>query len=135
MHCCFMCLSVSICFHHSLFLHFPCTVPTLFFHFSFTFHFFEFSYTFPSHSFTFLSLFLHCSFTINFPSVSFHFLHFSFTFTFRCSFIVPSLFFYFFLVFCVSVLSLFFLKTSFRIQPGIQIRTDSFQHKSVFLSM
>ena len=99
MHCqCFMCLSVLTFFHHSLFLHFPCTVPARFF--SFTFTFLNFSYTFPSRSFTFLSLFfLHCSFTINFPSVSLHFLNFSFTFTF----IVPSRFFYFFLTVCFSL--------------------------------
>ena len=118
MHCqCFMCLSVLIFFHHSLFLHFPCTVPTLFFHFSFTFTFLQFSYTFPPRSFTFLSLFLHCSFTINFPSVSFHFLHFFFhvhiPLFLHCSVTFLLLFLHFLFL---SVFAVFFRKTAFWIQ-------------------
>ena len=88
MHCCFMCLSVLICFHDSLFLQFPCTVPTLFFHFSFTFHFssvfLHFSFTFLYFSFTFLTLFFHHQLPFRFISFPLLFFHFHLSLVLHC---------------------------------------------------
>ena len=89
MHCCVMCLSVSICYNPSLFLHFPCTVPTLFFHFSFTFHLFL---NFPTLFLHTPLLFFHFSYIVLSPSTSLQFHFISFTFLSLSPSAVPSLF-------------------------------------------